>query len=64
MGFHQEKIVDGDKTRTSTMNVPHNYILTVTLNSLIRETPDGCGDFIIPVVGGQDVPANLEVRLR
>jgi hypothetical protein len=45
------------------MNIARRSFLTMTSDSLIRETPKGCGDCITRIMGGQDYPAVLEVRL-
>jgi len=49
--------------RASMRNVARRSFLTTTSDSLLRETPKGYGNCITTIMGGQDEPAVLEVRL-
>ena len=55
---------DDDKMRASTTNIARRSFLARTSDSLIPETPKGCGDCITTIMGGQDDFAVLEVRLN
>ncbi len=54
---------DGGKVKASTRNIDRRSFLKTTSDSLIRVIPKGRGNRITTMMGGQDDPAVLEVRL-
>jgi hypothetical protein len=48
------KLGDDHKLRGSTGNIARRSFRTTTSDSLLRETPKGCGNYITTIMGGQD----------
>jgi hypothetical protein len=57
------KLSDDDKMRANARNIARRKLLKMTSDSLIRKTPEDCGDCITIIMGGQDDPAVLEVQI-
>ena len=59
----QGTLGDDDKMRASTRNIARRSFLTMTSDSLLKETFKGCGGCTATDMGGQGDPAVLDVRL-